>query len=243
MNITAKTDAGIVRKYNQDCYAAGEFSDGAAWAVVCDGMGGAAAGDLASAMSVKLISEKITSVYREGMSELSVRNMLVSALQTANTSLHEMSASNEQFRGMGTTVVAAVIDGYRLFIAHAGDSRAYKLSGGVLHQLTKDHSVVQEMVENGELSEVGAKYHPRKNIITRALGAETDISVDFCMEPVSEDDLIIICTDGLTNFVEPAQIQSIAESAAPGECAALLVETANNNGGGDNITVVTISAK
>lgn len=243
MNITAKTDVGVIRKYNQDCYAVGKLSDGAAWAVVCDGMGGAAAGDLASSASVKIISKRLDSVYREGMGELSVRNMLVSALETANASLYEMSRSSKQFRGMGTTVVAALIDGDRLFIAHAGDSRAYKLSGGVLKQLTKDHSVVQEMVESGELSEDGAKHHPRKNVITRALGAETDISVDFCMEPISEDDLIIICTDGLTNFVEPAQIQSIAEGAAPGECASLLVEAANDNGGGDNITVVTISTK
>ncbi len=241
MRIVAKTDIGLQRTSNQDSYAVGELPDAAAWAVVCDGMGGVNGGNLASTTAVKIISERITSTFRKGMGFNSIRNMLTSAITAANISVFEMSRENPELTGMGTTVVVAlVVDGIAC-IAHAGDSRAYILSNNSLRQLTKDHSFVQEMVDRGNLTVDEAKDDPRKNIITRALGVDEDLRIDFCEEDIDEGDVLIICTDGLTNFVEAEEICKLTEDGKFFEYAERLVNTANKNGGGDNITVVTLS--
>ncbi|MGI6267738.1 MAG: Stp1/IreP family PP2C-type Ser/Thr phosphatase [Acutalibacteraceae bacterium] len=241
MKIVAKTDAGKVRKSNQDSYAAGELPNGVAWAVVCDGMGGSAGGNIASSTAVKMISEQITSGYREGMSTLSIENILVTAITNANISIFDMSRANEELKGMGTTVVAAIIANNVVYIAHAGDSRAYLVSEDGIKQITKDHSVVQAMVETGELTPEQAKIHPRKNLITRALGVNEDIKIDFCEQVFSNDNVLLMCTDGLTNYVEADDIYNITSSGKYYEFADKLVELANNNGGGDNITVVVVA--
>lgn len=241
MKIVAKTDVGMVRSNNQDSYAAGELPNSVAWAVVCDGMGGAAGGNVASSTAVKLISERISSSYRVGMSANSIRNMLTSAIAAANISVYDISKSNDELDGMGTTVVTAIVTDEMVCIAHAGDSRAYILSGGNLKQLTKDHSFVQEMVDNGRLTPDEAKEDPRKNIITRALGVEKDLRIDFSEEPINTGDVLLLCTDGLTNFIEPEEIYELTNDGKFYEYAERLVNRANKNGGGDNITVVTIS--
>lgn len=241
MKIAAKTDIGRVREQNQDSYAAGELPGGVAWAVVCDGMGGAAGGNVASSVAVKIISEKITACFHEGMSGHSVKNMLISAVEGTNASLYDMAMSNETLAGMGTTVVACIVTNSSVYIAHAGDSRAYKYTKDGLIQLTKDHSVVQAMVEKGEITQDEAKAHPNKNIITRALGADHEIRADFNEEILKDDDLIILCTDGLTNFVDTEEMNKVINSSHYYELADKLVEQANINGGGDNITVVTLA--
>ncbi len=241
MKIVAKTDVGRVRKSNQDSYAAGELPNGVAWAVVCDGMGGNAGGNIASSTAVKMISEQITSCYRDGMSISSIKNILVTAITNANISIFDMSRANEELRGMGTTVVAIIIINNTVCVAHAGDSRAYLISRHGIKQLTKDHSVVQAMVETGELTPAEAKVHPRKNLITRALGVDENIKVDFCEQPISNNDVLLMCTDGLTNYVEADDIYNITSSGKYYEFADKLVELANNNGGGDNITVVVVA--
>ena len=241
MKIVAKTDKGKVRKDNQDSYAAGELPGGVAWAVVCDGMGGAAGGNVASSIAVKMISEKIAASYQHGMSDNSIRNMLISVIETANASIYEMSCTVESLNGMGTTVVAVIIRDSTLYIAHAGDSRAYRISENSMRQLTRDHSVVQDMVEHGELTEEQAREHPGKNIITRALGVSEDIDVDFSQETLDERDVIIICTDGLTNYVETDDIYNATRDEHYYEFADRLVNLANENGGGDNITVVAMA--
>ncbi len=241
MKIVAKTDKGKIRKDNQDSYAAGELPGGVTWAVVCDGMGGAAGGSVASSIAVKMISEKITASYQHGMSDNSIRNMLISVIETANTSIYEMSQSIESLNGMGTTVVAAIVRDNMLYLAHAGDSRAYRISDGGIKQLTRDHSVVQDMVEHGEITEEQAKEHPGKHIITRALGVGGDIDVDFSQEDLDAKDIIVICTDGLTNYVETDDIYNATRDDHYYEIADRLVNLANENGGGDNITVVAIA--
>ena len=241
MKIVAKTDKGKVRKDNQDSYAAGELPGGVAWAVVCDGMGGAAGGNVASSIAVKMISEKIAASYQHGMSDNSIRNMLISVIETANASIYEMSCTVESLNGMGTTVVAVIIRDSTLYIAHAGDSRAYRISENSMRQLTRDHSVVQDMVEHGELTEEQAREHPGKNIITRALGVSEYIDVDFSQETLDEKDVIIICTDGLTNYVETDDIYNATRDEHYYEFADRLVNLANENGGGDNITVVAMA--
>lgn len=241
MKIVAKTDIGMKRSSNQDSYAAGELPGSVAWAVVCDGMGGAAGGNVASSTAVKLISERISSSYRLGMSSNSIRNMLTSAITAANISVFDISKSNEELNGMGTTVVTALVSDGVVCIAHAGDSRAYILSNGELRQLTKDHSFVQEMVDTGRLTPAEAERDPRKNIITRALGVGEELRIDFCEETLAENDVLLLCTDGLTNYIEPEEIYELTNDGRFYEYAERLVTRANKNGGGDNITVVTVS--
>lgn len=241
MRIVAKTDIGTVRPNNQDSYAAGELPNSVAWAVVCDGMGGASGGNVASSTAVKIISERITSSYKEGMGYNSIKNILTSAIAAANIEVFDESRADEALSGMGTTVVAAIIADGSVYVAHAGDSRAYILSNGSLRQITKDHSFVQEMVDIGRLTPAEAKEDPRKNIITRALGVENELRVDFCEEFIDENDVVLICTDGLTNYVSDNEIISLTSDGKFNDFAERLVEKANQNGGGDNITVVTAS--
>lgn len=241
MKISAKSDKGMVRSNNQDSYAAGELPGNVAWAVVCDGMGGAAGGNVASASAVKLISEKIATCYHVGMSDNSIRNLLVSAVESANAVVFDTASKNESLFGMGTTVVAVIVNIDRVYVASVGDSRAYILSDSIT-QITTDHSVVQEMVDRGEITKEEARVHPKKNVITRALGVENEIRVDFFQEEIDkENDVVLICTDGLTNFVSDDDILKLSEECSKYEIADELVKTANENGGGDNVTVVTLS--
>lgn len=241
MKIVAKTDVGKVRSSNQDSYAAGELPNGVAWAVVCDGMGGNAGGNIASSTAVKIISDQITSGYRDSMSVSSVKNILTAAIKNANLSIYDISKANEELTGMGTTVVAVIVTNNIICVAHAGDSRAYLINETSIRQITKDHSVVQAMVETGELTPAEAKTHPRKNLITRALGVEEDIRVDFNEETMDNNEVLLICTDGLTNYVETDDIYKVTSGGKYYEFADKLVELANNNGGGDNITVVVVA--
>ena len=239
MKIAAKSDIGKVRESNQDAYATGEMPDGVAWAVVCDGMGGAAGGNVASETAVKIISEQITSAYRGSMRSKSIKNLLVAAINAANISVFDIAQANSKLAGMGTTVVCALVADSVAYIAHAGDSRAYLLHAEP-EQLTRDHSVVQEMVDTGRITPDEAKVHPSKNIITRALGVLPEIRVDFCEQPMGREDILLLCTDGLTNFVADADIFRLAKTCGDKNLPELLVESALENGGGDNVTAVTI---
>jgi protein phosphatase len=241
MRIVSKTDIGRVRRSNQDSYLTGELSGSVAWAVVCDGMGGANGGNVASAAAVKSISEHINASYREGMSANSVRNMLMSAISAANSNVFDMAQADANLLGMGTTVVVAIVIGKVAHIAHAGDSRAYIINKDSIEQITRDHSVVQSMVENGEITAEQAKVHPNRNVITRALGVDDRIDIDYNEVVLRDGDTIMICTDGLTNYVENEQILELSNSCKFYEYPEKLIDMANDNGGGDNITVVMMS--
>ena len=242
MKITAKTDVGKVRANNQDSYSAGEMSDGSAWAVVCDGMGGAAGGNIASTMAVKQISHSIEGCYRHDMRPSSIKNVLESAITNANTAVYDRSVAEPSLSGMGTTCVAVIIVDSVAYIAHVGDSRAYLISkSGSIRRLTRDHSVVQNLIESGSLTPEEAEHYPGKNIITRAIGVEPDVRIDFLEETVSEDDIILLCSDGLTNFLSDEEIKDILLDSSGFEYSSRLVNDANDKGGGDNITVVTIA--
>ena len=167
-----------------------------------------------------------------------VKSLMISAIENANSGIYELSLANPDCAGMGTTVVAAIIANGYVYVAHAGDSRAYKISDGSLIQLTTDHSVVQRMVENGEITKEEAKDHPDKHIITIALGVDETIKVDFCQEPFEDGDKLILCSDGLTNYVSGEDILRLTEDGCYYDYANRLVNLANQNGGGDNITVV-----
>ena len=241
MKIVAKTDKGLVRENNQDAYAVGELPSEVAWAVVCDGMGGAAGGNIASALAVKVISDKITSSYNEKMRDSSIKNLLDSAITAANIEVYDMAYSRPDLKGMGTTVVAVVVRDNVAHIAHAGDSRAYIVNKDGVEQITVDHSLVQNLVDRGEITKEEAEHHPNKNVITRALGVDKRIDVDFSEVDLQENETLILCTDGLSNCVNNAEIADDIKDGQYYAFADRLVKRANKNGGNDNITVVAIA--
>ena len=240
MRIAAKTDVGQMRLLNEDCYSVGELPGGFAWAVICDGMGGAVGGDIASQNAARRIAETITSSFQEHMSSRSIKNLLMTALDNANTHVFDLAEDNESLAGMGTTVVAAIISEKRAYITHAGDSRVYLLAGDAPLQLTKDHSVVQVMVDNGQITEDEARHHPRKNLITRVLGVAETLEADYCEEELPPGGVLLLCTDGLTNCVEPEEFPALLAQTGFMGLADDLVALANERGGQDNITVVAI---
>ena len=240
LKVFSQSEVGLVRTSNEDACRCGVFSQNAAWAVVCDGMGGVNGGNVASSIAVQKISESILAGYHEGMNGESVRELIASAISSANKSVHEMAGSDVTLTGMGTTVVAVVLSGSVIHVAHAGDSRAYLILPEGIRRLTTDHSVVQEMVDKGDITEQQAKSHPQKNIITRALGVEASLRIDYSENPAPTGCRLLICTDGLTNYVEEEQIFSLAKEYSGKELTEKLVALAKSAGGGDNITVVVL---
>lgn len=242
MRVVGKTDVGKMRSSNQDAYICGRLADDVLFAIVCDGMGGANGGNVASAMAIRILSERLVSTYREGMGDTSIRNLLESAIAAANVEIYDASMADLDLRGMGTTVVAVIAVGRRMYIAHVGDSRAYEISSEGMEQLTRDHSVVQDMLEKGQLTQTEARNHPRKHFITRALGVEETVQCDYMEQDLLPDSQLLLCTDGLTNMVETDDIYRIARSADPERAAEALLAAANEAGGNDNITVVLLAA-
>lgn len=241
MKIVAKTDKGIIRENNQDAYAVGELPGEVAWAVVCDGMGGAAGGNIASALAVKVISDRINTSYNEKMKDSSIKNLLDSAITAANLEVYDMAYSRPELKGMGTTVVCAIVRGSSVIIAHVGDSRAYLATKNDLTQLTVDHSMVQDLVNMGKITPEEAETHPNKNYITRAVGVDKRIEIDFNQAELNEDETLVLCTDGLTNYVSSNELLDDISDGQYYAFADRLVKRANNNGGGDNITVVAMT--
>lgn len=238
MRYSFKTDRGIMRSLNEDCCAVFMPDEKTCFAVVCDGMGGASAGDKASAMAVETIVERIKNGWRSNMSEDSIINLLLTTITAANILVYDFSLSDKKYNGMGTTVVTCLVTGNRAVFAHAGDSRAY-ICGEDITQITKDHSVVQALLDKGQITSEQAKNHPRKNYITRALGVDENIDIDFNSVDLQKNDKILLCSDGLTNFLDREDISAILKSED--EPAESLVRAANSNGGGDNVTAVVIS--
>ena len=238
MQIYSKTDIGLKRSSNQDSVFTGSLDNETLFAIVCDGMGGAKAGNVASKIACDVISEYVSRSFRKKMDSYDIEKMLGNAILSANMEIFDASSA-EELRGMGTTVVAAIITKDRINIAHVGDSRAY-IAGDTLTQITRDHSVVQTLVESGEITPIEARQHPRKNVITRALGVEENVLPDFNELPFSEGETLLLCTDGLTGYAEAESIFNILKittDTAPEK----LIELANAGGGGDNITVVTVN--
>lgn len=240
MNLYGQTDTGCVRPNNQDAFRSGELSQGAFFAVVCDGMGGAAGGSVASTLAADTIEERLQSGYRDDMSETSLLHLLETAVAAANALVYDEAMADVELRGMGTTVVAAIVRGDQAYTAHVGDSRIYLVTD-TLEQLTRDHSIVQEMVEKGQLTPEEAKYHPRKHLITRAVGVDSRVVCDLQVTELPETARLLLCSDGLTNMLESDVLLSIMkETENPGGIPDRLVEAAKQAGGHDNITAVVM---
>ncbi|MBR7071706.1 MAG: Stp1/IreP family PP2C-type Ser/Thr phosphatase [Clostridia bacterium] len=239
MNIYSLTDVGRVRDSNQDAFWTGNLSEDTALCIVCDGMGGANAGNIASQTAVQLIADYFTRSYRKEMTAKTSLEFLCHAISSANIQLYDLALKTPDLTGMGTTVVAAVIGPDYVAIAHVGDSRCYLL-GENLQLLTRDHSVVQNLIESGKITPEQAKVHPRKNVITRALGTEENILIDTDVFPRIAGQRLLLCTDGLSGFSEPEEIEAVFSETEPSQIPERLIALANQHGGGDNITAVTV---
>ena len=238
MKVFGKTDIGLVRETNQDALSFGSFDDGNCWAVVCDGMGGVSGGQVASEICVEKVSEAIKSSYRNGITLSSAKNLLTTAINAANSAVFKEAQENIELKGMGTTVVAVLVLGSIAVVAHVGDSRAYLINDEI-NQITKDHSFVQLLIDTGKITEEEAKVHPDRNVITRAVGIEHVVDVEIDIVDINDNDNLLICTDGLNGYVPDADILKIIKEYGDSSTEKL-VETANNAGGRDNVTVVML---
>ncbi len=241
MIIHSKIDKGVIRHSNQDAFIAGEIAKNFTFAIVCDGMGGANAGNIASEIAVKTVSEYLYNSYRENMSEDEIEKVIKNAISSANIQIFDRANKNEALKGMGTTIVVAVVKDNNVVIAHVGDSRIYLINDSI-KQLTKDHSIVQSLIESGKITPEDASVHPRKNVITRALGVEAQVIADTDFLSLEPNDTLLLCSDGLTNFVAESKIIDIFKNNDIEFVSEILVNEANLGGGGDNITVVTLTA-
>lgn len=240
MEVYSKSDIGLVRKENQDSFDFRSVSPSCAWSVVCDGMGGVHGGKTASSIAVNVIREKIDSAFKENMNDNELSELLISAVEAANTAVYQKSVDEPDLYGMGTTCELVFIRNESVFVVHVGDSRTYAIRGGKILQLTEDHSLVQELVKRGELTQEQAERHPNKNYITRALGINPEVRIDLIESEFSYGDVILICSDGLTNFVELGDIVKTVHEKRGVEMVDTLVELAKSGGGKDNITVTVI---
>lgn len=232
------TDIGKKRKLNQDFVYASDEPVGNLPNVyiVADGMGGHNAGDFASKCTVETITREI-----RGCFEKNAIRILSKAIMVANERIRQKAREDERLYGMGTTVVAATCIGKYLQVANVGDSRLYIINEEEVRQVTRDHSLVEEMVRMGGIDRKAARNHPDKNIITRAIGARDTIEIDFFNEELQDGDIVLMCSDGLSNMLEDEEIGKILrEKGSLEERAEKLIEAANNNGGKDNIAVIII---
>jgi protein phosphatase len=232
----ARTDVGVVRSGNEDSYL---MADDRGLFVVADGMGGHAAGEVASEMAARLVAE----TYRpaRGMSDDELMAQMVAAIRAANAAIFERTLQEHDKRGMGTTVTALALLPRRYLIGQVGDSRAYILRGATLTQVTKDHSYVQEQVDAGRLSPEEARVHPYANVITRCVGSSGDVVPDLYIGTLEAGDLILLASDGLTGMMEDEDVQAVLEQEVSlEERVDLLIAEANRRGGLDNITVILV---
>jgi protein phosphatase len=248
LQFVARTDVGQVRDHNEDFITENE---GLGFAVLADGMGGLNAGEVASSMSVHLVVDELAE-YRKGNltleaelngddDELPMEAQVVrKAVEKANDSVFHVSQTQPQCQGMGTTIVAAYYYDNKIAIAHIGDSRVYRLRSGVLEQITKDHSFVQELIDQGLFTKEEARASSKKNVVTRALGVAPFVEVEVHVHETAVGDIYLMCSDGLHDLVSDRDIERSMIELGPNlnELAAHLVNLANVSGGKDNISVI-----
>ena len=238
MKSFSETRAGKNRSVNQDCFlceeeAVGDFSN---LFIVADGMGGHNGGDFASRFCIENVRDYIAD--NKGNSIIST---IRSAIKTANERIRERAGKDERLTGCGTTIVLATIKDDILYIANVGDSRLYVLQNDSLSQITEDHSLVEEMIKSGIIKKEEARFNPHKNKVTRALGAEPDIEVDFFEVKLEKGDRVLLCSDGVSNMMDEETLEEIIGADKEiSEICRILIDTAVNNGGKDDATVVMI---
>lgn len=235
------TDKGAVRNQNQDAYYLDVPDQGLALAVVCDGMGGAKAGNVASTLAVNAFVDALRSnIFSEGHSQ-KPGDVLAAAAEIANSAIYYRASVDQDCQGMGTTMVAALVEPKRAHILNIGDSRCYLVTGDGITKVTRDHSVVEDLVQRGKITPEEARLHPRKNLITRALGAEEKVRADLYQLDLTDGDYLLLCSDGLSNVVTDQELlYEILHGGRPESCCQRLLEIAMSRGAPDNVTAVLI---
>lgn len=244
MKYAAGTDKGLVREINEDSYNIIPGSQEAPYVfIVADGMGGHNCGEIASSAAVEYISGYFTqnagSFLNAGDRGLALKKLV----EAANQEVWQKSMESPETNGMGTTLTMAVIADNIITVAHVGDSRLYLARSGNMRKVTDDHSYIEELVRKGSLTREEAENHPGKNIITRAIGSSPELEVDILSLTMETDDMVILCTDGLTNMLCEGEIYETAGSAEPEAACEQLIEAAKKHGGEDNVTVIIIKCE
>ena len=235
------TDPGCVRKQNQDAYQMEQLDHNSLLCVVCDGMGGAKSGNIASSLAVDVFVQEIRRNWKPLMDQERVDQILRSAVKLANFTVFDQAQQFTEFDGMGTTLVAVLIRGKKATVVNVGDSRAYGIDRTGIRQITRDHSLVQLMVERGELTPELAKLYPGKNFITRAIGTETTVMCDIHHMDVAKGDFLLLCSDGLSNMMDDQEILfEVVHGVNKQLCCKRLLDIAKNRGAPDNVTSVLI---
>ena len=235
------TDAGCVRPQNQDAYQVVQLDKNTLLCVVCDGMGGAKSGNVASTLALDVFVEEIRNTWTAGMNQEKTDQMLEAAVKLANFTVFDQAMQFEEFNGMGTTLVAVLIQEQQVTVINVGDSRAYLVSRAGIRCLTKDHSLVQMMVDRGELTPERARTYPGKNYITRAIGTDNLVESDIFHLDVERGDSLLLCSDGLSNLMDDQEILfEVVHGVNKQYCCQRLLDIAKNRGAPDNVTSILV---
>ena len=235
------TDPGCVRPQNQDAFHIEQLDRNTMLCIVCDGMGGAKSGNIASSLAVDVFVQEVKRTWTGSMNQEKINQMLHSAVKLANFTVFDQAQQFEEFDGMGTTLVAVLLRNRHATVVHVGDSRAYRVNSEGIWQMTRDHSLVQMMVERGELTQEMAKTYPGKNFITRAIGTEPIVVCDISHLELAKGEFLLLCSDGLSNVLdEQEMLFEIVHGVNHGDCCQRLLEIAKKRGAPDNVTSVLV---
>ena len=241
MHTWGLTDPGCVRTQNQDSYQIEELDRNTKLCVVCDGMGGAKSGNIASTLAIDVFVQEVKRSWNASMTRTNIDQVLRGAVKLANFTVYDQAPQFEDFTGMGTTLAAALISGKNVSVVNVGDSRVYAITASGIRQITKDHSLVQMMVERGELTPELARTYPGKNFITRAIGTDTVVECDLFHTTLDRGDCLLLCSDGLSNMMDDQEILfEVVHGVNKQQCCQRLLDIAKNRGAPDNVTSVLI---
>ena len=240
MKVFAKTDIGKIRENNQDSFYIDEDDLKYKLYILADGMGGYAGGEIASSIAVNAVKTYIKNNLKKGeYSKEKFKQVIKEAIEYANMMVNEKAMEDEQISEMGTTLDVSIIYEDRIFVGHVGDSRVYRIRNEIIRQLTNDHSYVEKLVRDGTITKEEAVNHPKKHMLIKVVGSKTFAEPDILEKKILKDDVILMCSDGLTNMVENKEIYNIIKSENE-NVAETLVNQANRNGGYDNVTAIVI---
>ena len=235
------SDPGCVRAQNQDAYQMEKLDRSTLLCVVCDGMGGAKSGNIASSLAVDVFLQEIRQNWKPKLDQAKIDQILQNAVKLANFTVYDQSRQIPEFDGMGTTLVAVLVCGKKATVVNVGDSRAYGIDRSGIRQISKDHSLVQMMVDRGDLTAERAKSYPGKNFITRAVGTETTVQCDIFHLDVVKGDYFLLCSDGLSNTMDDQEILfEVVHGVNKAHCCQRLLDIAKNRGAPDNVTSVLV---
>lgn len=241
MKVFTRTDIGKTRNMNQDSFYISENDNGLNLCILADGMGGYKGGEIASKVAVtavsKFITEKFDSISKD---KDSILDLLEDAILFANSAIYEESEADEELQDMGTTLEVMLIYKQKVYIGHVGDSRIYRIRKNNMKKITTDHSYVEKLIQDGEITREESYNHPKKNLLIKALGTDEEVEPDLIYTVLNKNDMLIICSDGLTNMISEKEILDIVLNNSSENVADVLVDEANDAGGLDNITVIFV---